>query len=157
MENLAAYLNDHLAGAVGALEHLDHLGKSCHDPELAAFFRNLRLEIQVDEETLKKLIGELGYRESTVRKAGAWIAEKFSHVALGQGDKMELFLSLETLGLGIIGKQKLWSALAAAADTVPQLRGRDYAQLEARACAQAAQVEARRDRTRAYALSRDLT
>ena len=144
MENLAAYLNNHLAGAVGALEHLDHLGKGCQDPELAAFLRNLRLEIQVDEGTLKKLIDDLGYRESTVRKAGAWIAEKVSHVTLGQGDKIELFLSLETLVLGIIGKQKLWSALAAAAETVPQLRGRDYAQLEARACAQAAQVEARR-------------
>jgi hypothetical protein len=144
MENLAEYLNNHLAGAVGALEHLDHLGKSCHDSELAAFLRNLRLEVQVDEETLKKLIDDLGYRESSVRKAGAWIAEKVSHVKLGHGDKMELFHSLETLVLGIIGKQKLWNALAAAAETVPQLRGRDYAQLEARASAQAAQVEGRR-------------
>jgi len=144
MENFAAYLNDHLAGAVGALEHLDHLVKTCQDRELEAFFRSLRLEIEVDQATLKKLIGDLGEKESAVRQAGAWITEKFSRVQLGPPGEMGLFLSLETLVLGITGKEKLWSALAAAAERMPQLRGLDYPHLQARARAQAAQVEGKR-------------
>ena len=144
MENLTTYLNDHLAGAVGALDHLEHLVKTCQDRELEAFFRSLRLEIEVDQATLKKLIDDLGKRPSAVRQAGAWIAEKVARVKMGQGGEMELFLSLEALVLGITGKQKLWAALAAAAENMPQLRGPDYAQLEARARGQAAQVEAKR-------------
>ncbi len=59
-------------------------------------------------------------------------------------EEIGLFLSLETLVLGITGKQKLWTALTAAAETIPQLRGLDYAHLEARAVAQTAQVETHR-------------
>jgi hypothetical protein len=60
------------------------------------------------------------------------------------GDEMGLFFSFEALVLGIIGKQKLWAALAAAAERNAQLRRFDYAQLETRAISQAAQVEAKR-------------
>lgn len=148
MENLTSYLNDHLAGAVGALEHLDHLIKSGDDKQFEAFLRSLRLEIEVDKETLKKLVDEVAEEESGVRQAGAWITEKLSRVKIGGEDsgedEMGFFLSLEALALGIIGKQKLWAALAVAAETMPQLRGLDYAHLEARAVAQAAQVETKR-------------
>lgn len=148
MNNLTTYLNDHLAGAAGALEQFDHLIKSCEDSQLGAFLRRLRLEIEVDRETLAKLIDEVADKESGVRQAGAWIAEKFSRVKIGgetsSADEMGLFLSLETLVLGITGKQKLWTALAAAAETMPELRRLDFAQLETRAVAQAAQLESKR-------------
>ena len=39
---------------------------------------------------------------------------------------MGLLHALEGLVLGITGKRGLWTALAAAADTVPQLRELDY-------------------------------
>ena len=144
MESLTSYLNDHLAGAVGALELLDHLLKGCDDPQLEAFFRSLRLEIEVDRATLEKLIHDLDAKESAVRKAGAWVTEKLARVRLGPGGEMAMFLSFEALALGITGKQKLWAALAAAAETAPQLRRLDYAKLETRALAQAAQVEVKR-------------
>jgi hypothetical protein len=57
---------------------------------------------------------------------------------------MGLFQALEGLVLGIIGKRGLWSALAAAADTVPQLREMDYGRLIKRAADQCDQVEAKR-------------
>jgi hypothetical protein len=147
MDNLSSYLNDHLAGAAGALEHLDHLAETCNDPRLAAFFRGLYLEIDVDRAELKKLMDEVGEARSVVRQAGAWFAEKLARVKMGpgdSGDELGLFFSLEALALGILGKQKLWAALAQAAEQNPALRRLDYPKLETRAVSQAEQVEAKR-------------
>jgi hypothetical protein len=57
---------------------------------------------------------------------------------------MGLFHALEVLVLGISGKRDLWSALAAAADTVPTLRELNYGGLIERAEDQCARVEAKR-------------
>jgi hypothetical protein len=83
-----------------------------------------------------------------VRKAGAWVAEKFSRAKIRLSDseegKVGLFHALEGLVLGIIGKRGLWSALAVAADTVPQLRELDYGRLIKRAADQCDRAEAKR-------------
>ena len=148
MENLSSYLNDHLAGSVGALELLDRLIETYQGKPLEPFFADLRDEIDADQETLKKLIAELGEEESTVRKAGAWVMEKFSRGKIqlgGEGEeRMGLFLALEGLALGIHGKRSLWRALAAAAETIPSLRNQDYVTLERRAVEQHDRVEAKR-------------
>lgn len=148
MEELTNYLNDHLAGAVGALELLDRLIETYDGKPLERFFRDLRRDIEQDQEQLKELIQKLGAEESTVRKAGAWIAEKFSRskIDLGEGSKAELglFLALEALVLGITGKRSLWRALHAASRTVPELARLDYPGLEKRAIEQCEKVEARR-------------
>jgi hypothetical protein len=148
MENLSSYLNDHLAGSVAARELLDRLIDTYKETPLERFFRELRDEIEADQETLKELIASLGEEESAVRKAGAWIAEKFSRATIqlsetGKG-QMGLFFALEGLALGIRGKQSLWRALAAASATTPQLRRLDYHKLEKRAVEQYDRVEARR-------------
>lgn len=148
MEDLTSYLNDHLAGSVGALELLDRLIDTYRGKSLERFFRELRDEIEADQETLKALIASLGEQESAVRKAGAWIVEKFSRARIQLAEtregEMGLFLALEGLALGIQGKQALWRALAAAAATVPSLRGLNYDELETRAVEQYERVEARR-------------
>lgn len=148
MENLSSYLNDHLAGSVGALELLDRLIDTCQGKPLERFFRELRDEIAADQETLKELIGSLGEKESAVRKAGAWVVEKFSRAKIQLSETREgeigLFLALEGLALGIRGKQALWRALAGASATVPQLRRLNYDELEQRAVEQYERVEAKR-------------
>jgi hypothetical protein len=148
MEELTNYLNDHLAGSVGALELLDRLIETYEGKPLGKFFRDLRRDVEHDQEQLKELIQKLGAAESTVRKAGAWIAEKFSRskIDLGEGSKAELglFLALEALILGITGKRSLWRALHAASRTVPELARLDYPGLETRAIDQCEKVEARR-------------
>jgi hypothetical protein len=148
MEDLNGYLNDHLAGSVGALELLDRLIDVYKGKPLERFFRDLRDEIDVDQETLKELIAKLGEKESTVRKAGAWIVEKLSRAKLQLSEtregEMGLFLALEGLALGINGKRSLWRALATASETAPHLRGLDYATLERRAVEQHDRVEAQR-------------
>jgi hypothetical protein len=148
MEDLCSYLNDHLAGAVGALELLDRLIKTYQGKPLERFFAELRSEIDADQKTLQALIDRLDLEESAVRKAGAWVAEKFSRPKLELSESREgemgLFLALEALALGITGKRLLWRALAVASETVPQLRGPDYAELENRAIEQHERVEAKR-------------
>ena len=68
--------------------------------------------------------------------------EKLSRAKIPLNEKedrereMGLFLALEALALGITGKRMLWRALAAAAESVTQLRGPDYAALEERAIEQ---------------------
>lgn len=148
MEDLNSYLNDHLAGSVGALELLDRLVDTYQGKPLERFFSDLRSEIEMDQETLKALIAKLGEKESAVRKAGAWIVEKLARAKIQLSEtregEMGLFLALEGLALGIHGKRSLWRALAAASQTAPHLRGLDYAMLERRAVEQHDRVEAKR-------------
>jgi hypothetical protein len=148
MEELTKYLNDHLAGSVGALELLDRLTAACEGKPLANFFQKLRADVHQDQEQLKELIQKLGAEESAVRKAGAWIAEKLSRakIELSESSKGDtgLFLALEALILGITGKRSLWRTLRAASQTVPQLARLDYTGLEKRAIEQCERVEAKR-------------
>jgi hypothetical protein len=148
MEELSDYLNDHLAGSVGALELLDRMVEACEGKPLERFLRQLREDIRQDQEKLEELMEKLGASESAVRKTGAWIAEKLTRpkIDLGEGTKEEIgvFLALEALLLGITGKRSLWRALQAASRTVPALARLDYSGLEKRAIEQCEQVEARR-------------
>ena len=147
-ENLRIYLNDHLAGSVGALELLDRLIENNKEKPIGKFFANLREEVEADQEKLQGLIRRLGLKESPIRKAGAWIMEKLSRAKIRSGDldndEMGLFLALEGLVLGISGKGELWKALAAASQDVLPLRGPDYVLLEERAMQQRDRVEAKR-------------
>ena len=74
--------------------------------------------------------------------------QKFSRGKIRLSDseqgQMGLFHALEGLALGILGKRGLWTALAAAADTVPQLRELDYGRLIKRAADQCDRVDAKR-------------
>lgn len=147
-DNLVSYLNDHLAGSVGALELLDRLIENYEGKPLERFFKKLRGDIEEDQKKLEELIHKLGEEESAVRKAGAWIIEKFSRAKIQLADseegEMGLFLALEALTLGITGKGSLWRALAAASETVPPLAGLNYSALDSRAAEQSERVEAKR-------------
>ena len=85
---------------------------------------------------------------NAIRKAGAWIAEKFSRAKIRASEsrdgEMGLYLALESLVLGITGKYALWRGLEVATGVVPKLRGLDYAQRQERAREQRDRVEAKR-------------
>lgn len=148
--HLHTYLNDHLAGSVAALELLDHLIEHHEANPLEKFFRDLRTEISTDQETLRTLIRKLGAEESSVRKAGAWIAQKIGQIKIGPSDaedRFGLLQALEALALGISGKKLLWRLLDAIASHLPELQGTDFRRLEMRAEEQITRVEAERLRT----------
>ncbi len=147
MKELASYLRDHLAGATAALELVDTLIESHRDQPLGKFLQELRGEIDSDRETLRKLLQRFS-RESAIKQAGAWIAEKFSEVKIRLAGKkrgeLGLVEALEILVLGITGKQLLWRALSASLGESPLLRGVNLSELEQRAIDQLERVEAHR-------------
>ena len=145
MTDLATYLNDHLAGSIGALEMLDNLIETHEGTALNSFLVSTRDEIREDQGDLKRLMRDLGIEESTVRQAGAWLAEKFSRPKLQLGDKaapnLALLQSLESLCLGIAGKRSLWRSLTVASADSTRIRNVDLARLEQRATDQFERVE----------------
>jgi hypothetical protein len=147
MKELGSYLNDHMAGSVAALELLENLIKAQAGKPLEKFFRDLRDEVSADQEVVKTLVRRFA-RESTLRQAIGWMAEKFNRVKLRlAGEKageLGLVEALEILVLGITGKQLLWRALSASLGDSPLLRGIDLSQLEQRAIDQSERVEAHR-------------
>ena len=147
-EQLEIYLKDHYAGAVGALELIEHSIKAHEGTPLAAFFEELRGDVKADHEQLHNLMTALGFEESGMRNAGAWMAEKLGWVKIGSsgGEKSELRLlqTLESLFLGISGKQLLWRSLQAMRDSSPVLQRTDFEHLEKRAIEQLERVETKR-------------
>ena len=147
-EQLEVYLRDHFAGGVGALELIEHSIDSHKGTPWAAFFTELRAGIKADHEQLHSLMTALGLEDSGVRNAGAWMAEKLGRAKLGfsggETSDLRLFQTLESLVLGITGKQLLWRALRAVRDESPVLQKTDFDRLEKRAIAQLEKVEAKR-------------
>lgn len=147
MKQLSTYLSDHFAGATGALELLDDLIEKHKGEAIEAFLARLYDEIEADRRELKQLMKRLEIEESSVKKAGAWVAEKLSRAKLGIGDHGEpnlaLLQSLEGLSLGITGKRSLWRLLGATAEQTTRLSDFDFARLEQRAVDQFERVEAK--------------
>ena len=147
-DNLITYLNDHLAGSVGALELLEHMGKDAEEEEFRRFCKFLHQEITSDQTVLRDLIKELGAGEAPVKKAGAWLAEKAGWVkfklAGSEGTELGRLQSLEGLKLGVTGKKELWIALATVPHLVSPLERLDYPHLVKRAEEQLVQIETER-------------
>src|SRR4051812_31084843 len=78
--HLATYLNDHLAGAMTALEILDHLKEEAAD--IRPFLDRLTQDIMADRQELVDLMARLNIEQSRIRKAGGWLAERFVEAKL---------------------------------------------------------------------------
>ena len=143
---LGAYLNDHLAGSVMAIEMLERMVEHARGTPLAGMLGELLREIRDDQQVLKTLLGKTGVGENPIKKAGAWLAEKAGRLkATDPGeDSLSRLEMLETLSLGVMGKLKLWLALEKAAPGRPELAGLDYKRLQARARNQHDLIEAQR-------------
>jgi len=147
-EHLAIYLNDHLAGATGALELLTHLEEAHAGTPVGDFLTQIHTEIEADHQELKHLMDRLDITDSVPRKVGAWLGEKAAQLKLQMDDKasgsLRLFEGLEALVVGIEGKRALWRALAAASEIVPELKGVDHEHLAQRALEQHDRMDERR-------------
>ena len=145
-EALATYLQDHLAGAEMAIDMLHALSEQYRGSTLGTFAAGLVQEIEGDRATLRQIADQVGDGGSSLKEATAWIGEKFTRLKLHSrvSGALGALEALETLGLGILGKAKLWRALAEIADAEPRLHGVNFGELHERALAQHEQVEARR-------------
>ena len=144
-ENLATYLNDHLAGSVAALGLIEHLIETSKGTTHEGFFRTLKTDVEADQDVLRWLLPRFSAPESTLRKAGGWLMEKAAraklHIDSSTGSAMERLEALEGLLVGITGKRALWLALAASVEPVENV---DFALLVGRAEQQIEVVEAKR-------------
>jgi hypothetical protein len=148
VKELDSYLNDHLAGSVSALELLEHAIKVHRDKPLGTFFSDIEGGIRCDQKTLRDLMTSLGIKESNLRKAGAWAAEKVGRTRLmiagNEPGDHGLVLIFEALIMGVLGKKLMWRALASA--NLPQLSGYDFKELQRRAEKQIERLETERIR-----------
>ena len=146
MKNLDSYLNDHLAGSVGALELIAHWAEIHKGEPLGRFFLEIEKEIKADQETLRDVMRALGVEESKVRKVSAWAAEKVGRarliVAGDEPGSLGLVLTLEGLIMGVTGKKLMWASLAAA--KLPPLNTYNFEQLQYRAEQQIERLDAER-------------
>jgi hypothetical protein len=158
--HLAIYLNDHLGGATGAIELIDHVQRAHADAPVASALGPLRADIDADKRQLHEIVARLTDGGTGVRRAAGWLGERLMRLKLAVDDpsdgSLRLFESIELLSLGLEGKKALWGALATAAAQVPELQGVDYDRLIARAEQQRATLEPYRlDAARAALASDD--
>jgi hypothetical protein len=141
---LAIYLNDHLGGATGGVELARRLRTSNRgDDTFGPPSDRICSEIEEDRAALEQVIKGFGFSPSTVKPAGAWVAEKLGRLKLNGRSRgyspLSRLLELEGLWMGITGKIALWKTLAGS-DYVEGL-GLDFAQLAVRAAEQRSTVE----------------
>lgn len=155
-QNVATYLNDHLAGAASALDLLTHLEQALAGTATAGTLVELHADIEADRQELKTLMDHLQIDQSRVRQAAGWLAEKVSQIKLHFDDPLDgalrVFEGLEALRLALAGKQALWRALSAAAEEAPELRVLDYQRLLQRGEDQSARAETLREAAARVAL-----
>jgi hypothetical protein len=143
---LGTYLDDHLAGAAGAIAILEHLRDEHAGTPVGRLAIDLLAEIEADRAIVQGLAERAGNGGSPLKDATAWLGEKVSRLKIGRtaGGELGLFEALEMLALGILGKLALWKALSAVAPFDARLPGIDYDHLIGRAENQHARVEAHR-------------
>ena len=144
---MQTYLNDHLAGSVMAIELGERTIRENEGGPVAARLSPLMEQIREDQTVLKGVIERLGTGESSLKKAGAWLAEKAGRVKLGGTDQpgdLSRLEVLEMLTTGVHGKRALWRALRVVAVRYEELRGLDLDLLERRAVEQHDELEAMR-------------
>jgi hypothetical protein len=143
-QTLSAYLNDHLAGSVGAIAMVERAIEETAGTLFGRRLEEILKEIRKDQAVVQDLIDRVGSKENPLKKAGAWLAEKAGRVKLsGTADPGELarLEVLETLAMGVQGKRALWRALRVVVTKHPVLRDLDLDLLERRAVEQHDRVE----------------
>lgn len=136
--NLETYLADHAAGAAAGIGVARHLTSHFRGTAAEPAWRELVAAIEADRDTLLALQEHLGFSRSRLKEVTGVVAASVSRVKLGVMTRrrdVSRLLALETLSLGIAGKQALWQALAVVFDrALPP--GTDFEVLEARALEQ---------------------
>ena len=126
---LAAYLNEHLAGAMVAIDLAGKAADRNRGSRLGVFLSELREAIDEDRETLEKIIERLGVERGGVKATAGRVVEKVSRLRLHEkvtGDPdLSRVLELETLIMGVTGKVRLWHSLQESLASDPRLAGVD--------------------------------
>jgi len=133
---LQVYLRDHHAAAAGGVA-LARRALGAQDPIAARIAR--------DRETLEEIMGQLGISANPLKVGLVRIVERLSRLKLNgrfvRHSPLSRIVELETLVVGVRGKEALWTALRTAG---VRLEGIDLDALVDSARAQGSELEARR-------------
>jgi len=134
---LSIYLNDHLAGAAGGIELARRLAHSNKGTDYGLPLADVAGQIEEDIASLRDVMARFGVEEDRIKQAGAWTFEKVGRLKLnGQVlgySPLSRFIELESLLLGVTGKQMLWQVLQENFGQDPRLSGVNLGDLFVRA------------------------
>lgn len=115
---LETYLNDHLAGSRLGADLAAQIRDRAGGTDLHPAMAKLTAEIEEDRQALTEVMDRVGAAQNQVKQATAWVSEKASRLKLSElggligGDEdYGMYISLETLELGVNGKLCLWQTL----------------------------------------------
>lgn len=139
-DRLGEYLNDHAAGAEGAIDMLQQRLEEDADPRLSQVLQQIR----ADKAVLDQLIADLDLSGNPLKSATAWAGEKVSRIKR-EVDRMRSsalarLFELEMLQVGIAGKRSLWVLLQGMQDADPRIAALPLDDLIGRADEQAQTV-----------------
>ena len=147
-DELATYLNDHLAGSTTGVELARRLQRDHQGTPLGTVMAELAEEVEQDRATLQDLMERLGVDRSTLRQAAGAVAERLARLRTGErltgSPHLSRLLETELLSLGVEGKLLMWKVLAAAAAADARLAATDFGRLIDRARSQRERLEPHR-------------
>lgn len=145
------YLNDHLAGATGAISLIGDVADRQEESAERLFYLDLKDQVSSDRDLLKELIRRAGMEEKILTWIAGDISARVGKLKLMwdglEPAKLGQFEALEMLALGIQGKRLLWTVLGEVAPLYPEWEGIDFAALARDAKTQRDAVEQRRIRS----------
>ena len=116
---LAIYLNDHLAGATGALELAIRMMRS-HGGDRGEELRGLVAQFAADRERLRDVMRALHVPESRAKSGAAWLLEKVGRLKpnghLLSRSPLSDLVEFEGAALSLAAKKACWQTLRARAD-----------------------------------------
>jgi hypothetical protein len=112
---LRTYLNDHLTGATGMLQRLEHMRDSYRDLPIHDEVAQLTQDVREERSRLAEIIETLGLTRSRPKEALARAGEVAGRLKLNgrlfSRSPMSPVLELELLQSGVSGKSGLWRTL----------------------------------------------
>lgn len=143
---LRVYLQDHHAAARAGVALAERTFGAEHE---------LARRIAQDRETLEQVMRQVGVASSRLKVGLAVLGDQVGRLkadrALTTRPELGRLLALETLVVGVRGKEALWRSLLVARE--PRLRSFDFAALAASATSQAEELEAERVSAASVALT----
>ncbi|GAA1909374.1 hypothetical protein GCM10009716_19170 [Streptomyces sodiiphilus] len=148
---LSIYLNDHLAGSTSGIELARRLARQQAESRLGEPLGAVAKEIAEDRDDLLEMMHALDITPRRAKVYAGWAAEKAGRLKLNgrvmNRSPLSFVLELETLMLGVEGKQALWRTLRTLAEHEPRLDDERLARLEERAQRQHDALEELRSRS----------
>ena len=146
MDNLATYLNDHLAGSTTGRELAKRALSNNRDTQFEATLEWLVGQIVEDREALLEIMRAVGARQDHLKRLAAFAIERVGRLkpnnSLLSYSPLSRLVEFEGLLIGVTGKQAGWRALQQLEDA--RLADIDLELLVQRATEQRERIEEQR-------------